>query len=61
MTSDAARRRDAERPSPPPFRPDPELIGHIEGNKRIIRQDRAAARKYLRDHGLLDEDTDTSS
>ena len=61
MSSDAAKRREPGRPLPPPFRPDPELIGHIEGNKRIIRQDRAAARKSLRDHGLLDEDTDTSA
>lgn len=34
--------------SPPPFRPDPEIIGNIEGNRRIRDRDREAAREYLR-------------
>jgi hypothetical protein len=29
---------------PPPFQPDPNLIGHMEGNKRLIRKWRNHAR-----------------
>ncbi|MBN9611518.1 MAG: hypothetical protein J0I11_19660 [Actinobacteria bacterium] len=50
--------RNAFRPVPertddssavPPFRPDPDIIGNIEGNKRIQEQDRKAAREVLRE------------
>jgi hypothetical protein len=33
---------------PPPFDPDPDLIGHLEGNRRAIKGYRRAAEK-LRD------------
>ncbi len=38
---------DEATPVVPPFRPDPEIIGNIEGNDRIREQDQAAAREYL--------------
>lgn len=36
----------------PPFRPDPEIIGNIEGNDRIRRSDRESTRRYLENHDL---------
>lgn len=41
---------------PPPLTPDPELIDNVEGNDRIRRRDRAAARAYVDTsaRGLLD-------
>lgn len=32
---------------PPPIRPDPNIIGNIEGNQRIKAEDRAAAQRQL--------------
>jgi hypothetical protein len=40
----------APRPSPPgapPFDPDPDIIGNSEGNQRILKHDREAARELL--------------
>jgi len=34
-------------PAPPPFQPDIELIDNAEGNDKILREDREAAKKYL--------------
>lgn len=31
----------------PPFRPDPEIMGNDEGNKRILERDRTAAKEFL--------------
>lgn len=36
----------------PPFRPDPEIVSNIEGNKKIKDEDKEAVRKYLDDHDL---------
>lgn len=41
-------RTNRARPTPPPFAPDPEIIGNYEGNKRIRDSDRRAAREILR-------------
>lgn len=34
--------------SVPPFEPDPEVMGNDEGNERILKHDRDAAREFLR-------------
>jgi len=34
----------------PPIKPDPAIIGNIEGNKKVLASDRAAAEKVVCDH-----------
>jgi hypothetical protein len=45
MTENAALTTTTEQPTPPPFEPDPELIGHMEGNRFEERLYRRAAEK----------------
>jgi hypothetical protein len=50
MSENAAVKTPApERPAPPTFEPDPELIGHLEGNPIEERLYRRAAEKMRRE------------
>lgn len=41
----AAQANEDVDPPTPPLMPDPEIVGNIEGNRRLRDQDRASARK----------------
>jgi hypothetical protein len=46
-----------ERPAPPTFEPDPELIGHAEGNpieERLYRRAAEKMRREAKEHPELD-------
>jgi hypothetical protein len=45
MSENAAVSTPTEQPTPPPFEPDPELIGHAEGNALEERLYRASSRE----------------
>lgn len=48
MTATEARAGDSPtRASAPPFRPDPAIMGNIEGNRKILEHDRRAAQRFL--------------
>jgi hypothetical protein len=49
MSENAAVTSTTEQPTPPPFEPDAELIGHAEGNPIEERLYRRAAEKMRRD------------
>lgn len=48
-TTHATKPTRSARETVPPFRPDPDIMGNDEGNKRILKHDRDAARKFLHD------------
>lgn len=56
MTTTKTRMEDSRsEQSPPPFRPDPEIMGNIEGNRRILEHDRRAARRFLEESESVQE------
>lgn len=57
MSDNAAITTPTEQPTPPPFEPDPELIGHAEGNtleERLYRRAAEKMRRDAREHPELD-------
>jgi hypothetical protein len=50
-----SRAPDREWPPAPPLRPDPELVGHSEGDQRAIREGREHAQRTLADADRQDE------
>ncbi len=42
----AARPRPADPPSPP-FQPDPDIMGNVEGNEKLLSEDQAVAERWL--------------
>jgi hypothetical protein len=49
MSETSATTHAEQSEAPPPFQPDPELIDHLEGNRRAIKRYRRAAEKQRDD------------